>query len=117
MKYMMLIAGDEGAFEALPDGQRSDLYERISTFWNEHATAGRIVEGAELEPSATATTVRIAPDGRTSVSDGPFVEAKEMVGGYAILDVQDLDEAIRVASGWPERGHEVLLEIRPIVER
>ncbi len=120
MKYMMMIASQESAPDErpeLPEDGRKELYDRIGAYWSEHTAAGRIVGGDELQPSSTATTVRIAPDGGTSVTDGPFAEAKEVVGGYAILDVADLDEAIRVASGWPERGYGVLLEIRPIVER
>ncbi|MDQ2689608.1 MAG: YciI family protein, partial [Chloroflexota bacterium] len=75
---------------------------------------GRIVAGHELQPSSTATTVRIGPDGGATVTDGPFVEGKEVVGGFAILDVADLDEALAIASSWPVPD---TIEIRPIVER
>jgi hypothetical protein len=116
MKYMMLIAGSEEAWtEAGPSKEEQDaLYAKIGQWWDEQAAAGRIVEGHELQPSATATTVRIGPDGSTTVTDGPFVEGKEMIGGYGILDVADLDEALAVASSWPAPD---VLEIRPIVVR
>ena len=114
MKYMMLIADHEDGMTRSTEEERA-TYARIEEWWNEHATAGRIIEGHELQPSSTATTVRIAPDGNTSVTDGPFVEGKEMVGGYGILDVPDLDAALALASSWPGRAS--TLEIRPIVER
>ena len=113
MKYMMLIASSEDEEARGPEAQRAAVYERIRTWWGEHAAAGRIVEGYELQPSATATTVRVDPDGKATVTDGPFVEAKEMVGGYGILEVADLDEALAIASTWPGSA---ALEIRPILE-
>ena len=114
MRYMMLIAGEETSWTGDTEEERRAMYERISSWWAEQESAGRIVGGHELEPSSTATTVRIAPDGTATVTDGPFVEGKEMVGGYAILEVEDLDEALAVASSWPTPD---TLEIRPIVTR
>jgi hypothetical protein len=114
MKYMMLIAGREDGMPRSTDEEQA-TYARIGAWWNEHAAAGRIVEGHELEPSSTATTVRIDPDGATTVTDGPFVEGKEMVGGYGILEVPDLDAALALASSWP--GTATTLEIRPVIER
>jgi len=114
MKYMMLIADREDGMARSTEEEKA-IYGRIGAWWNEHETAGRIIEGHELQPSSTATTVRIGPDGGTTVTDGPFVEGKEMVGGYGILEVPDLDAALALASSWP--GGATTLEIRPIVER
>jgi hypothetical protein len=114
MKYMMLIAGSEEAWAGRSEEELSALYGRIGDWWGEQAAAGRIIEGHELQPSSTATSVRIGQDGSATVTDGPFMEGKEMVGGYGILDVADLDEALAVASTWPAPD---ILEIRPIVER
>ena len=80
----------------------------------EEVAAGRIVDGHQLQPAATATTVRLDREGRPTITDGPFIEGKEMVGGYAILDVADLDAALAVASSWPAPD---VLEVRPIMER
>jgi hypothetical protein len=113
MKYMMLIAGDESRWADESEAAREG-YRRVGEWWEEQAKAGRIVEGHELEPSSTATTVRIEASGNAVVTDGPFAEGKEMVGGYAILEVADLDEALSVASSWPGAD---TLEIRPIVQR
>jgi hypothetical protein len=115
MKYMMMIVGDEEAWDALSTEQEAAVHERIGAWWEEQARAGRIVGGHELQPSATATTVRVNGSGRPTVTDGPFAEAKEVVGGYAILEVADLEEAISLASSWPGRSD--TLEIRPIVVR
>jgi hypothetical protein len=115
MKYIMLIAGSEETWSTRTDEENAALMERIGRWWGEQAAAGTIVDGHELQPSSTATTVRIGTDGGTTVTDGPFVEGKEMVGGYGILDVPDLDEALRIAATWPAVGD--VLEVRPIVER
>lgn len=110
----MLIGGSEDGWAHMSKDEQDALYGRIGAWWGEHVAAGRIVDGHELEPASTATTVRIGRDGSTSVTDGPFIEGKEMVGGYAILDVADLDQALAVASSWPAPD---VLEVRPIVER
>jgi hypothetical protein len=114
MKYMMLIAGSEEAWERMSEEESGQLMEKIGAWWGQQAAAGRIVEGHQLQPVATATTVRPNGNGGATVTDGPFIDAKEVVGGYGILDVADLDEAIALASEWP--GPDVL-EIRPVIER
>jgi hypothetical protein len=113
MKYMMLIANSEDEAAREPAAERAATYERIRVWWGEHAAAGRMIEGFELQPSATATTVRVDATGNATITDGPFVEAKEMIGGYGILEVADLDEALAVASSWPGSA---AIEIRPVVE-
>jgi hypothetical protein len=113
MKYMVLIAGEEPGQGEQDDPRRRAVYERILAWWGENTANGQILDGHELEPSSTATTVRVQPDGGTTVTDGPFAESKEVVGGYAIIDVPDLDAAIALVSGWPGQS---ALEIRPIVE-
>jgi hypothetical protein len=115
MKYMMLIAGSEEAWAGHGKEELDAIYARIAAWWDEQSAAGRVVDGHELQPSSTATTVRIGADGSTTVTDGPYVEAKETIGGYGILDVADLDEALAVAASWP--GVSDVLEIRPIVVR
>ena len=112
MKYMLLIGGAEDGWDHLDHAGQRELYGRVSTWWNERVAAGEILEGAQLQPSSTATTVRRAIDGEVSVTDGPFVEGKEMVGGYAVIEMPDLDAAIRLASSWPAPD---VLEIRPLV--
>jgi len=115
MKYMLIIAGAEDAWAHLDEAEQAALYEKVRAWWGEHAAAGRILDGHELQPSSTATTIRRGPSGETTVTDGPFVEGKEMVAGYGVLELPDLDAAIRLASSWPAMMD--TLEIRPIVER
>jgi hypothetical protein len=111
MKYMVLISGDKG-WEGLGAEERRELYQRIGAWWGEHAATGEILEGHELQGPETATTVRRSADGNLTVTDGPFIEAKESIGGYAVIDVADLDAAIALVSGWPAPD---ALEIRPVV--
>jgi len=112
MKYMLLIGGAEDGWNHLSEGEQGALYARISSWWDERTAAGEILEGAQLQPSSTATTVRRSISGDVTVTDGPFVEGKEMIGGYGVIDVPDLDAAIRLASSWPAPD---TLEIRPLV--
>lgn len=111
---MMMISGPEGARQGLSAEENAAAYATVERWWNEQAAAGRIVGGHQLEPSTTATTIRVAPGTTPSITDGPFVEGKEMIGGYAILNVPDLDAAIALASEWPLPA---TLELRPVVGR
>ena len=110
MKYMMLIC-DSNAWDDIGEEEKKRLYERIGAWWGEHAAKGEILEGHELEGVETATTVRRGTNGNVSITDGPYIEAKEWIGGYAVIDVPDLDAAIELVSGWPLPA---TLEIRPI---
>jgi len=113
MKYMMIIAGPDDGWAGMSEADQTALYETIGTWWGERAARGEILDGYELQPPSTATTVRRSATGEVTVTDGPFVETKEMIAGYGILEVPDLDAAIRLAASWP--GPDTL-EIRPIVE-
>ena len=94
-------------WEGLDDPAK--VYEEIGKWWGEQAQAGRIVGGHELQPARTATTVH-RENGQVVVTDGPFMEAKESIGGYGIIEVPDLDAAIALAGSWPPGGK---VEIRP----
>jgi hypothetical protein len=72
----------------------------------------KLVTSGRLQPPTTATTVRFNDAGTPAMVDGPFVEAKEAIGGFAVVDVADLDEALRLAKAWPARGS---IEVRPFV--
>ncbi len=106
----MLVRSDE-EWEAMNDGERN--YEAIMRWFGELAERGVLQGGEELQPARTATTV--SWDGeRAMLTDGPFLEAKETVGGFCTVEVPDLDAAIEVAKAWPARSHRI--EIRPIVQ-
>jgi hypothetical protein len=103
MKYLALIYGDQQAFEALPDDARTAIYEQYRAFADSAQNA--LVDGAELAPSSSATTVRVR-DGETLVNDGPFAETKEALAGYFLLECGTLEEAVDLAARIPgaERG-------------
>ncbi len=111
MKYVMLIADETGYWETLPEAKRSEVFDRIGQWWGELSQKGTIVGGHQLQPADTATTVKVH-GGKSAVSDGPL--SKEAIGGYGILDVANLDEAIAVVKSWPGDAR---LELRPVVER
>jgi len=110
---MMLIVDEPGYWENLPEAEAHEQFDRIGKWWGELAGKGTIVGGHQLQPAQTATTVKVH-NGAASVTDGPFSEAKETVGGYGILDVPDLDAALAVVKTWPA---DATLELRPVVER
>ena len=113
-QYMLMFVGDDDEFVAQPDDQRKRAYAEIGKWWADLSKKGVITKGGELAHRNTATTVRRV-NGQMKVSDGPFIESKEHVGGYALIAVPDLDAAIAVAKSWP--GKSTTVEVRPIVER
>jgi hypothetical protein len=118
MKYALLIYGDQSAWAGLSDDEKSKLraeqMPRWISFMQELSKADPSQTGYELDAADTAKVVRVR-DGERIVTDGPFAETKEVIGGLFVAELPDLDEAIRLASLVPsaERGS---LEIRPIVE-
>jgi len=98
VKVLALIYADENAWEALPESERQARYAEYRAFGER--SGDKIVGGAELAPTRTATTVRIR-DGETVVTDGPYTETKEALGGFYLLDVESLDEAAEIVTGIP----------------
>jgi hypothetical protein len=113
MRYMLLIHGSEDGWDALSDAERSAQYERYGKLQREMEEHGHHVGGAELDAAASAKLVRVRV-GETLVSDGPFVETKEQLGGYFAVEC-DLETALSYAAKIPaaEGG---TIEVRPIVE-
>jgi hypothetical protein len=111
MRYMLVIVGPEGGMEdATPEEMQA-----VSDAWNgvtsEMEQADAFVAGEGLQPSETATTVRVGDDGERLVTDGPYAETKEQVGGFYLVDVENLDEALEYAKKLPIRAGGV--EVRP----
>src|SRR5438445_12146733 len=114
MKYVLMFAGsvdEQEAWEKMPESTRAAGYERVNQWFEEHSRAGRITGGAELQGPSSSTTVRIK-NGKAVVTDGQFIEAKEVIGGFAIVEVKDLDEAIGIAKKIQGGGN---VETRPVV--
>ena len=110
MKYVLLFCGTvehQAAFEALSQDDLAERYAEVGRWFAQHGAS--ITGGNQLAPRETATTVR---DG--VVTDGPFMEGNELIGGYAEVDVADLDAALAMARTWPGDG---VVEIRPVMQR
>jgi hypothetical protein len=114
VKYVLLFCGTEGDLRAFETLSREDLAERYAQVGRWFAEHGNVIRGSnQLKPRETATTVRLGA-GDPLVIDGPFLEGNELIGGYAEIEVSDLDEALAMARTWPGGG---AVEIRPVIER
>ncbi len=113
MKYMMLINLGPAArdWQSLPKEDQT----KVAQAWQQFNTTPGVTPGNQLQPPETATTVRVQ-DGKTLTTDGPFVETKEALDGYFILEADDLDAAIEVAARVPAASMGGAIEVRPIVE-
>lgn len=112
MQVMALIYGDSARWEAMSADEREAVYARYRAFGDEGRAAGVVVGGAELAPSRDATTVRVR-EVDTLVTDGPYAEVKEALGGYYVLECGSLDEAVEWAARIPGAEHGAV-EVRPI---
>jgi hypothetical protein len=111
MKYMLLIYNEEST---LSDSQREQCYLDSAEFANQLHAKGQYVLAAPLHPTSTATSVRVR-EGKRAVTDGPFAETREQLGGFFLVDAKDLDEAIDVAARIPA-GRWGTVEVRPVIE-
>jgi len=111
MQYMLLIYLDE---QSLSDSERQHCYLESAQFAHQLNAKGQYLAAAPLHPTSTATSVRVQ-DGKRLVTDGPFAETREQLGGFFMINASDLDEAIKIAEGIPA-GRWGGVEIRPIVE-
>jgi hypothetical protein len=114
MQYMLLIYSNDATarFESLPEDEQKAIFGEYLAI----AERPDVLASHQLHPADTATTVRV-DDGQTLTSDGPFPETKEVIGGYYLLDADDLDAAIDVASRIPAARMGGVIEVRPVVER
>ena len=112
MQYMMLIYLNENG--APNDAERAKCYEDSAAFARRLQAEGKYVMAAPLHPTSTATSVR-AVDGRRLVTDGPFAETREQLGGFFLINAANLDEAIEIGRQIPA-GQWGTVEIRPVVE-
>ena len=113
MQYMLLIYGDEKQWTNIPEAETKKMYAQYGTYTKELIASGAMLGGSELAPIANATTVRMR-NGKVATTDGPFAETKEQLGGYYLIDVPNLDEAIKWASKIPSSTFGSI-EVRPLV--
>jgi hypothetical protein len=113
MKYMLAIYSDESDLAAMTDQDRGAMYAEYAQFAEDMGRRGMMIDGAELRPTSAAVRVR---DGRALVTDGPFAETKEQLGGYFVVDCESIDDAIEAAGKIPS-ARNGSIEVRPLVER
>ncbi len=111
MKYMLLVYLDE---QAMSETEREHCYVESAHLTQQLSSSGQYLDASPLHPISTATSVRVR-DGKRLVTDGPFAETREQLGGYYLIDARDLDEAIRIAEKIPPARFGTV-EIRPVME-
>jgi hypothetical protein len=111
MKYMLLIYSDE---QALSEAERKDCYAESTQLAHDLKSNGQYLSANPLHPTAMATSIRVR-DGKRLVTDGPFAETREQLGGYFLINAKDLDEAIAVAARIP-MARKGTVEVRPVIE-
>ena len=111
MKYILLIYAGE---QAINESEREQCYKDSTKLCHDLASRGEFIDARPLQPVATATSIRVR-EGKRMVTDGPFAETREQLGGFFMIDVKDLDAAMNVASKIPGAKYGTV-EIRPVVE-
>jgi len=112
MQYLLMAYVNEGSWPKMTLAEQQQGAAAYKAYGEALKKAAVLVGNNRLQPTATATTVRIA-NGKSQVLDGPYVDSKEQLGGYYLIDVKDLDAAISWASRCPAAGHGIV-EVRPI---
>ncbi|MGK5037284.1 YciI family protein [Janthinobacterium sp. LB3P118] len=112
MEYLILIYADEARYAAMPEGQMASLMADFASYTQDLEAAGVLRGGAELAPVDNATSVRVR-NGKPVITDGPFAETKEQLGGYYLLACANLDEALAWAARCPAASLGTI-EVRPV---
>src|SRR5690349_8147823 len=100
MQYLLLIYLPESQWETLGQPERQEIYGQYRDLIGDLQKTGKYLGGNELQPTSTATTIRVR-NGKKAVTDGPFAETKEQLGGYFLVEAKDLDEAMAIAARIP----------------
>ncbi len=112
MQYLLMLYANEGGWTSMTAEQQQAGMAAYTAYTQALRTAGALVGSDRLQPTSTATTVHVA-DGKTQVQDGPFIDSKEALGGYFLIEAPDLDAAIAWAARCPG-AHHGTVEVRPI---
>jgi hypothetical protein len=113
MHYLLMCCFEEKRWEALPEAQHEKIMEEYRTLEQDLVKSGHYRAGAKLGPSSTTTTVRMK-GGKPAITDGPFAETKEQIGGYHLIECSNLDEAIAIAMRIPTLPAGGTIEVRPV---
>jgi hypothetical protein len=114
MQYLLLIYGEEGAWNKLPPKVQEEGVAQYMAYGDALRKAGKLINSNRLRDSVDATRVTVV-DGKAKVQDGPYADTKEQLGGYYLIEAKDLDEAISWAARCPGASHGVM-EVRPVWE-
>jgi len=112
MKFMLLVYTDTAMLDALPEGEMDDMLRTCFDHTDQLQRDGRLIESQMLDVARTAKSIRIR-NGRVTATDGPFSEAKEVLGGFNLIEARDIDEAMQIAAEfpWARTG---CIEVRPV---
>ena len=113
MQYLLMIYEDEKIWASLPKDTAGDMMAEYGAFTQDIARSGNYVTGEPLQPTSTATTVRVR-DGQPLCTDGPFAETREQLGGFYLVEAADLDQAVAVAARVPS-ARWGSIEVRPVM--
>jgi hypothetical protein len=118
MRYAMLICGDDREWTTLDPADEQDVMKQVLAWYERWQPTGKIADGGvELQSRDTAKTVRAGANGEPVITDGPYLELKEVIGGVVVLECDDIDEAARIAATWPLAAGMSALEVRPLMSR
>lgn len=116
MQYLLMCCFDEARWNAIPEEERDRIMSEYKAFVEAHVKSGHYVTGGKLDESRTAVTLR-KPDGKRTITDGPFAESKEQLGGYHLIDCANLDEALAIAEKIPTLPAGGTIEVRPMLRQ
>src|SRR4051812_46502162 len=114
MQYLLLIYRNDAEYVKMDPAERKQMSAEYGAFTQSIIQSGHMKAGDGLQPTSTATTVRVR-DGKALTTDGPFAETKEQLGGYYLIEARDLDEATKIAARIPGAGSGAI-EVRPVME-
>ena len=113
MRYMLLVYDVEAQWAAMSQEEKGTIFGEYVALREDMVKKGNFLAGAPLQPTPTATTVRVR-DGRVTTTDGPFAETREQLGGYYLIEAKDLDEAVKIAAKIPS-SRIGSIEVRPVM--
>jgi hypothetical protein len=117
MRFAMLICGDESEWDSMDETTAGAAMNAIMDWFGRWQAEGKLVSGGEeLDSARKAKTIRPSADGPV-VTDGPYVELKEVLGGFLVIEATDIDEAVAVAATWPSLQGSTSIEVRPCIDR
>jgi hypothetical protein len=115
MRFMLLTYLDEQAWTSLSEAEQQQMMAECAPHVEQLLASGTFLGGAPLHPTSMAATVRLR-NGKRLVTDGPFAETREQIGGYTLIDAKNLDDAIAIAKGFLGTTSPAIIEIRQVVE-